>query len=187
MQTSSDIVYRINKNDLIVFVNDAWGSFALENDAPEITAEKILYRSLWDFIDDETTRQLYKGILHAVRGGKFLQFNFNCDSASEIRLMEMTVSAEKDDGVQFQTRILQAKGRTEQKILNRNTQRTDELILICSWCKAIDIGNQEWKVLDEAISMLELFKQNKLPELSHGMCQSCYELIAKKMIAKRKP
>ena len=146
-----------------------------------MVGEKVLHRSLWDFIHDESTRQLYSHILSIARTGRILHFNFNCDSPGKIRLMEMTVSAQQEDGVQFQTRTLQVQERTEQKILDRNASRTDELIHICSWCKAIDTGNQTWKDLDDSISTLELFKRNKLPALTHGICGTCHEKISNKI------
>lgn len=185
MQSGSNIIYRINGDDLIVFVNEAWDRFALRNDAPDLVGANVLERSLWDFIDDETTCQLYKDILAIVRTGKILHFNFNCDSPDRIRFMEMIISAEKNGGIQFQTKTLQTRARPPESLLDRNARRTQGFLHICSWCKAIETGQEEWKDVEEAISILDLFKRDKLPHLTHGICDSCYLRISEKITERK--
>jgi hypothetical protein len=181
MSRNSNILYKIDAQDTIVFINDAWDRFALANDAPEMTRENVLKRSLWDFIKDVTTVQLYRDILKIARTGKIMQFNFNCDSPDKIRSLEMIVSAEKNDGVQFQTRTLRIKQREPQNILDINVQRIERFINICGWCKSIEVALEEWKDLDEAISMLGLFKHDKLPRLTHGICKNCLQKMSRKV------
>jgi hypothetical protein len=185
MKAYPPTIYRINKEDRIVFTNSAWDTFALENDAPDMTSESVVDRSLWDFICDETTRQLYSHILAIARMGRILRFDFHCDSPGKIRLMEMTVSSERDAGVQFRTRTLKASERPEQKILSRTVRRSDQFIQMCSWCKAIDTGNDEWRDLDESISHLEVFKHGELPKLTHGICKACYKAVSKERLVRK--
>lgn len=189
MHTASNIEYKINHLDEIVFINKAWNGFALENDASELTDGKILDRSLWDFITDETTLQLYKDILNLVRAGDVMRFNFQCDSPDKVRFMEMIISPEENNGVLFQTRTLSVDECLSQRILDRNVARTNRLIIICGWCKAIDTGssgNKDWKDLAIGISILDLFKQYRLPELSHGMCDTCYSAISENLSQRNK-
>jgi hypothetical protein len=101
MQTDSVVEYKINENDEITFLSDSWDPFARESDAPELVSEKVINCSLWDFITDETTRQLYKDMLKLVRQSNFIEFNFNCDSSNKIRLMEMIISSAENDAVLF--------------------------------------------------------------------------------------
>lgn len=70
MEPNTKIVYRIDSQDRIVYVNDNWHKFAEENDASELTKQSILYRSLWDFISDHATQQFYREVIHRVRNDK---------------------------------------------------------------------------------------------------------------------
>ena len=186
MQSDSNIEYKINCLDEIVFINNAWSSFALENDASELIDGKVLNRSLWDFITDETTRQLYKDMLNVVRAGSVMRINFHCDSPDKVRFMEMIISLKENNAVLFQTCALSINERPRQKLLDRNAVRTKKLIVICGWCKAIDTGNKDWKNLDVGISILGLFKRDKLPQLSHGMCDTCYSVMSENLSQRNK-
>jgi hypothetical protein len=136
---------------------------------------------LWDFITDETTKQLYKDMLKLVREGNFMEFKFNCDSSTKIRLMEMIITPAENGALLFQTRTISINERPEQNVLDRNAARTKKLISMCGWCKAIDTGNNDWKTFDIGISMLGLFEQDKLPALSHGICDTCYSSVSEKI------
>ncbi len=189
MNAASNIEYKINRLDEIVFMNNAWDGFALENDAPELIDGKILNRSLWDFITGETTRQLYKDMLNLVRAGNVMRFNLDCASPGKTRWMRMIISPGEDDGAVFQTRALAVNERLPQRILDRNAARTNRVIIICGWCKAIDTGidgKKNWKNLAAGISLLGLFKQGKLPELSHGMCDDCYSAMSETLAQNNK-
>jgi hypothetical protein len=186
MQTDSVIEYKINHLDEIVFLNSSWDNFALENDASELIGEKVVNSSLWSFIAHETTRQLYKDLLKLVRKGNVMRFNFNCDSPGKVRFIEMIISPEENNGALFQTHTLSVEERLSQRILDRNAKRINKLINICGWCKAIDTGDKDWQHLDSGISMLSLFEQDKLPELSHGICNNCYSAMAEKISQRKK-
>ncbi|HQU84147.1 MAG TPA: hypothetical protein PKY59_13515 [Pyrinomonadaceae bacterium] len=173
MEPNTKIVYRIDSQDRIVYVNDNWHKFAEENDALELTKSSILYRSLWDFITDETSRHFYREVIQRVRADKPVFFNFRCDSPSHKRLMGMNISYESGEVV-FQTDTIRLELRKPQSILDRNKQRSDEIVVICGWCKKINMGKMLWKEIEHAIAALKIFEAEKLPMLSHGMCNNCY-------------
>ena len=60
------IVYRLDKDDRLVGVNAEWDLFAGENGGP--SAALALDRPIWDFIADDTTRELYAEVLKRARG-----------------------------------------------------------------------------------------------------------------------
>lgn len=72
MSDAEPLVYTLDACDRIVRVNDAWTRFTLENDAPELAAEHVLRRSIWDFLDDPTTRQIYAD-RRTIRSGSLLR------------------------------------------------------------------------------------------------------------------
>ena len=80
MSTDADIVYRLNAEDVLVHVNEAWAEFAAANDAPDLLPKRVLNRPLWAFVCDETTAHLYREILRRARTGLPASFNFRCDA-----------------------------------------------------------------------------------------------------------
>jgi len=173
MNTDTKLVYRIDSQDRIVFVNENWQKFATTNDASELTKENVLNRSIWDFITDETTRHFYREVLERVRSNKPVFFNFRCDSPDHKRFMKMKISCEFDEVI-FETETLNLEKRDSQRILNRNEKRSNNLVVICGWCKKINISKMLWQEVEHAIETLGIFETEKLPQLSHGMCNHCY-------------
>lgn len=85
----------------------------------------------------------------------------------------MKISYESGEVV-FQTDTISLEPRKPQAIIDRNEQRSEEIVVICGWCKKINIGKMMWKEIDHAVSALKIFEAENLPMLSHGMCNSCY-------------
>lgn len=181
MERNLEILYRINKQDRIVFVNDAWSQFAVENGSPELTSENVLNRSLWDFISDRTTISFYQKILRQVRKGHSMEFNLQCDSGELRRYLVMTVSLRENGDVQFESRLIRAEKRSPQKIFQSDVPRKDEVIIICSWCGKINIGKNNWQEIEDAVKILGLFESDALPQVSHGMCSDCYQIMSRKL------
>ena len=175
MNEDALVVYQVNSQDEIVYLNETWQVFALANDAADLLPERVLGRPLWDFITDETTRALYREILQLVRSGRATQFQFRCDAPAYRRYMEMKVSARPGSKVEFASRVVQEEKRPHQELLNRQAARSEEWLRICGWCKRVEIAGTGWEALEQAVSALHLFGQKKLPRLTHGMCESCYQ------------
>lgn len=174
MDTNTNVVYRIDSQDRIVFVNNAWQQFALANDAADYTDERVLNRSIWDFITDDPTRLFYQEMVKRVRTNNSLSFNFRCDSSEYRRFMKMKISSAEGNEVQFESQILSSERRNPQAILDRRVKRSDELVVICGWCKKINIGQAIWKEIEHAVEVLGIFESEIFPQLSHGMCGGCY-------------
>lgn len=173
MDTNTNIVYRIDSQDRIVFVNNEWQKFALANDAADYADEKVLNRSIWDFITDDSTRLFYQEMINRVRTNKIVSFQFRCDSSEYRRFMKMNITAEGNE-VQFESRILRSERRNPQAILDRNAERSEKFVVICGWCKKINIGQAIWKEIEHAVEVLGIFESEIFPQLSHGMCGGCY-------------
>jgi hypothetical protein len=180
MKEDFKILYRLNSLDKIVFVNDEWNRFALENDAPEMIAKEILDRSLWDFVSGDTIKNLYQIMLRKVRAGNEFSSNFRCDAPALRRRFQITVSLMENGDVQFETSVIGIEKRVQQDIFDRNAQRSDKLIIICSWCNKFEIEENSWKEIEEAAEKLKLFELEGLPQISHGMCSDCYQSLSQR-------
>jgi len=174
MGGNDEILYRLNDRDEIVFVNDVWSQFATANDGRHLVASQVLGRSLWDFITDLTTRQLYRDRLKRLRLGRSVQFTFRCDSPACRRLMGMRVALCSEGEVEFRPRSLSQQDRQSQPLLETGQARSDERVLICRWCLRVKVGDR-WLELEEAVFSLRLFESPVLPLLNHAMCETCYE------------
>jgi len=178
MNDNLNILYKIDERDRIVFVNDEWSRFARANDAPELAANEILNRSLWDFITDDTVREIYRKLIAKARANQTFSFEFRCDAPAERRLLEMTVGLRGDETVQFETRVLRREKRIRQNVFEKDFPRGEGVLKVCSWCSKIDTGGENWKEVEEAVLKLALFVRKEPPRLSHGMCGACYRKIS---------
>lgn len=186
MENSPDrrlFVWEIDHRDHLISVNDNWLAFARENEAPGLSREFVLERPLWDFISGHETSHLYKLIFEKTRAqGSTITLPFRCDSPDRRRFMEMVILPLPDDAIRFASRLLKQEFRDLLKILDSSTERSEEFLRICSWCKKIYLPTHGWRELEEAIRVLDLFGEEKLPQLTHGICDVCQAWVGKNLI-----
>ncbi len=182
MAAQEDLIYRLNRQDEIVFVNEAWDRFALANDAPDVTAEHVLGRPIWEFITDLSTQQIYRDLLARVREGRSVRFPFRCDSPAERRFLEMHIHLMEDGQIEFRTQTLSIERRPAVPLLARQASPSRDLLRMCSWCKKV-FADGEWVDIEEGIERLRLFEAPALPMITHGMCDHCAVKMAEILAA----
>jgi hypothetical protein len=176
------LIYDIDDSDRLVAVNDTWTSFAVVNDAPELSAPGVLGLRLWDAITDPSTRELYRTLLDRVRHGEVIDYTYRCDGPAVRRDMSMHVALE-GRRVRFTSRIQDATPRASEAILDRLVPRTDELLRVCGWCKKIAVADDRWEEVEVAIPLLGLKAAHTLPALTHGICPGCYDRVSAEFAA----
>ena len=180
MTDQNDIIYRVNQSDEIVFVNQAWDRFSSTNGGEKVTSAEVLNRFLWEFITESTTQELYRQVLRRIRSGRSLQFNFRCDSPECRRLLEMHVYRAEGDTIEFRTHELSKEFREPPIILDSHAARSQEMLRACGWCKKVFVADA-WVEAEEAVKQLRLFEQSLMPNMTHGICPPCYEIISEKI------
>jgi hypothetical protein len=126
-----EIVYRIDAQGRIAYVNETWDRFAAANDAPELRASAVLGRPLADFISDLETRHIVDSLVRrASESGQALQVSLRCDAPHERRRLRMTVSPLEDGGTEFRTVPHRLDLRKDLPLLDRRTPRTGDR----GWC-----------------------------------------------------
>jgi hypothetical protein len=175
-----EIVYRIDGEDRIVFVNDEWDRFALANGGGELGSLFILDRSLWEFVSDPGTRDIYLEAVRRVRHGRALHFSFRCDSPDCRRLLEMNMSYLDNRQVEFRTQTLSVEPRQTQELLDSRFPRCGDFLRVCGWCKKA-LVQDKWIELEEAFDCLRLHEQLTLPEITHGLCGTCLENMSRSL------
>lgn len=182
---SSNEVYshRADKNDIIIEVSDNWGAFAHDNfGANTCLPDDVVGSSLWDHIADPETRHLYEIILKKVRENKTqAELSFRCDSPETRRFLRLSVTSEDEDSVTFRSELLRTESRSPVELLRSDIDRSDELVKICSMCKKIAISITQWEEVEVAVEIMKLFELNILPQFTHGVCPSCYEIAIREL------
>ena len=185
MHKKSSVIYRINSQDQIVFVNDRWNQFASANDSVHLMKHGVLGKSLWDFITDYSTRDLYQQMVNSVRKGKTVEFKFRCDSPNWRRFLEMHITTHKDHTVQFECKTIFTEDRPLQKLLDKETLRSEKVVVICSFCKKVNTREDYWHDVEDAVSMIGAFDSEHFPILSHGICIECYPTLLNQLNRKQ--
>ena len=168
-----EFVHRIDAQDSIDYLNDAWLAFARESGSHGLTAENLFGRKIWDFIADFETREIYSAIVHRVRetGGE-VRIPFRCDDARVRRFMETSIRALPGKAVEFRNRILREEFRAPVPLLDHSRPRSGAVLKMCAWCKRVLVSGK-WLEVEEGAASLDLFDSPKLPTLSHGICPPC--------------
>jgi hypothetical protein len=167
-------IHCIDTAGLIVSVNEPWLRFARDNGAPELTLEAVLGRPLWDFIVDAETKQLYGALIDRVlRSDLILQVPYRCDSPEARREFRMAVSRTLTGLIEFRNRVEKITPRSPIALLEAASERSEETITMCSWCKKIALPDKGYVELEEAIAERDLFGTPPLPALRHVACPAC--------------
>jgi hypothetical protein len=175
-----DVVYHVDHNDKLVFINDEWSRFARDNEGEAFLPERVLYKPLFDFITDASTRQLYSRALTRSREGREMRFPFRCDSPDRRRQLEMHIKPLENHHVQFCVREIWIQERAHQGILQKDVRRSGDIILMCGWCKRISLGHA-WEEIEKAVGPSHLFDREGFPTITHGICPDCYQTVMREL------
>ena len=174
--------YLINRKNRIEAVNEGWRSFAVRNHGEKLMNEMILYRDISSFIACGSCQELYDMLIKSVRDNKkAINFSFRCDSPEKRRYMKMEMIPMAQGKVEFTSYLEWEEERTPVALLELIGERSEEVLMICSWCKRIRTESEIWLDAEEAIEKMELFHKKQLPKLSHGICPDCYGQLIKKI------
>lgn len=182
-QIKNGSIYRIDKDNNIAYVCNNYILFAKDNYAPQsCVPPDVIGKNFFDFIKDKETKNIYYAIIETVRiKKKEIRIPLNCDSPNLRRFIETTITPLANNYIEFVNMIIRVAERNNLELLDSNIERSNNRIRICSFCKKVDVSKDEWVEVEEAITILNLFNDSKLPALTHGVCPICYEQIMYKL------
>lgn len=169
-----EFIYRVDAKDRIVFANAAWYDFATENGAAILLPEAVVGVSLWSFVCNAETKQLFAVLLKKVRdSGHSVTLPYRCDGPDCRRFMELKISRETSEEIEFRSRIVRLELRPWVRLLQDQVERNDKLLSMCGWCKKVALRKDHWVEVEEAVNVLQLFDAARLPQITHGICPKC--------------
>jgi len=169
--------YKINSDNKIINVTSSFNEFATANDTESLSKDNAVGKDLFSYITGKETRHLYEVLMQNVRrSGKRATIPFRCDSPSLRRFMELHVIPERDGSLQFEGVLVREEERPVVPLLDPESDRSEEIISMCSWCKRIQIESH-WHDVESALITHRFFEATQLPMISHGVCEDCVQLF----------
>ena len=169
--------YEIDAGDVITSVSDLWSAFARENGAPELTDQQVVGTSLWQFIDGEETRQLYRSLLHRVRTGiPQIILPFRCDSPTLRRFMRLEITAQVNRAIRFEGILERVEPTRRLNLLDPDFPHSSDTLTVCSCCRRVIVDPFGWLEIEEATVRLRLLEVLRVPRLRHRICPDCLAL-----------
>src|ERR1700744_579940 len=108
----TEVVYQIDTNDRITFINSGWHHFAIANGLDSEQSKSMMGNQLWKYISDPTIRHFYKVLFSKVRKtGKRITVPYRCDSPDMLRLMEMNITKVESGALEFQNILIRQRPR----------------------------------------------------------------------------
>ena len=163
-----------------------WNRFATANEAPDLDAHPYVGRPIFDFIEGESVRGVYRERIKEVLGtGQAAIFATRCDGPKVKRELRVSITRLDDEdqshGLLFQFEIIDEVSRPALDIYDFKAvsvwlkgQADVPIITMCSFCQrlALDSGNDahEW------ISAEHYYHRGGVSKVrvSHGLCADCY-------------
>ncbi len=174
--------YVLDAKDRLLELSPEWTPFALENDAPELAADKVRGRLIWDFLADRTTCRILAALFDRARRGYPVGYTFRCDAPASRRLFSMSISSLAPGTLTLETDVVLIEKREEpMPLLERAGPRGEQHLRMCSWCKRVADEKGGWVEVEQAVRDRNLFHEERLPELTHGICPTCLETMLSKL------
>lgn len=167
------IVYRIDAEDRITFVNREWVDFARGNRGDAVMPEHMIGRRLWTCVADPTVFEIYSRLVAQARAGRTARFDYRCDAPARRRWFAMEIRPWEGGEVQFSSQLLREETRPSVMLLESGRSHDDRFVRVCSWCQRVAVPPDAWLPVEQAVAILHLLEDEKLPRLTHGICEPC--------------
>mgnify|MGYP001821522752 FL=1 len=171
--------YGVDDTDVVTFVDEWWVAFAEENRAIGLSRDSVLGHSIWEFIADEPTQQLYRELHNYVRSsGRPVRVPFRCDSPTLQRFMQLKISHEGNGHLHYESTLLRTVPQRRLSVLNPRAKRTNAFLTMCSVCKRTLIEPSGWLELEDIALRLLMYDQQRVPGMRYTVCPDCSRRIS---------
>ncbi len=181
------LIYRIDADDRITHVNEAWSEFARQNQGESVLPERVLGQSLPSAVADATVRELYGQLIRRARAGLSVKFRYRCDAPSRRRTFEMEIRLLESGEVEFASTLRHEESRPTVALLRLGQRRDTRLLRVCSWCQQVALPDRTWVPVEQAVKVLGLLEAETFPRLTHCLCEACRDKLVLEMPPKDGP
>jgi hypothetical protein len=165
--------YSIDRDNHLVSVSNTWLDFARENDAPELTRERVVDCSIWDFVAGAKTREIYEMLFAWVRDrGAVISVPFRCDSPDRMRFMKLQLTPSEDAGIDLAAILESEERRPYMRLFERLAPRSDYAFPTCSFCRRV-FAFGCWLEPQEAVRRLGWLESKAPPRVEEDVCVDC--------------
>lgn len=124
--------YQLDANDTIIATDPGWDCFARANGGQGAVAERVVGRSLWEFISSADTIGALKLAFHNARRTEIpWGMRYRCDSARQDRLFQLTAIPLAEQALMVRHALIRSSPRIRAASAPAQTAET---LLLCSHC-----------------------------------------------------
>jgi hypothetical protein len=183
------IAYAVDAEYRIVAVGRRrWERFAIESGAPELRADKIIGRNLFELMTGPELHEAYRDLADRILStGEPAVIATRRDSPGVVRELRLSIAplplGEKGPGLLFQVQIVSETGRPRldvfdlKALLSALKQEADlPIVTMCSYCEQLrrpgsgpGSGDEEWITAE---TYYRLGGSSRV-RISHGLCADC--------------
>jgi PAS domain-containing protein len=145
------LVYRIDDQGRISYVNPAWSDFARANQGEAVMPEQVMGSTLMESVEDPTVQQLYSEMIKRARAGKPVRFKYRCDAPDRRRTFEMDIRQLDNGEVEFISALRHEEMRPAVAMLQAGAPRDQRLLRVCSWCQRVALPDHTWVPVEVAV------------------------------------
>lgn len=162
-----------------------WDSFALQNNAPQLTGRWVISENLFKYISGPDVRRHLKQAMQKISTGADLRLAmlYRCDSPSHRRIMRQTITPIRSsgtcEGLLFQSVVLRSHERQPIDLFDfTERERVAELetdlpgLMMCSWCQRVQAPPLDHGSWIEADSYCAAGGSANVA-IIHAICESC--------------
>lgn len=158
------MIYRIDPDDRLIYVDGAFHRFADAAGVPDL-AERWYGRSIWQSIDDDELRAVFVALVARARSGRTVHVHTRCDSPSLARSVAIEIAPLADGSVEFRCSLGRAR------LIAPAPPTSSELLRVCAWCYRADRGG--WRDIEDVVADEQLLERARVPLITHGICDGC--------------
>lgn len=180
--SKNPVFYEIDADDRIIGVSDNWLRFAAANEAPDLTPQAVIGKSLWTYIQGRSVRYLYREIFSDIRERhRSVVFPFRCDSPGTLRFMELSCQAHAGHSIRFTAQLLREEARHTDRKSHERLSDLKAPVRVCSWCKRVHHSDDAWIEIGSAVNGHRLLERAETSEVTHGVCPDCEVKLREQM------
>ncbi len=164
--------YRIDARDCVSAVETEWLDF---NGLPSRRRPPV---SIWNYISGYEVRHLFKMMFDTARNEhREVSVPFRCDTPEARRFMELKIEPLDEGCLSITGELVHKEPRQSIGLLAEVERDPERFLEICSWCKRVDLGGDNWVEVEDAVRELNLLKDTSMPTLTHGICFDCMDRV----------